>query len=881
MITIPFILVSVIISTDASKWNKDDKVPASFDCAMRKAAYAYGKKLIPRRGDFLELYYALDLNSDDCHEEPSGSFFGSIISVSADDGGDKHRSSSTGAVGSALGTYPSEGKDGDVIDAISLLRGSLQSTAKPVVLNEKHPEKETEGIGIPLDAIYVAFEDGDDEHPNAGAFDSPFKSIQAAADHASSQPNDSSCKTVVLRGGTHYLEDSIRLTPLHNHIEFVAYPGESPIVSGGVKLKISSWTPHNHDGSNPSKNIWFTDVSGQVFDIPGLQIDGKRATRARYPNLPGGIEVSCGYGCMIPSEDATWTPPNLEKYGKPTFYTDNVTSHARPNGGWFEHYTIGSHGLCSVYDPPVSYWCSEHPSGGGAFAFRTPAAVSLKNNSVLPNGPYQHLDDVLFFVWHPGRWANWMFNVRDYDREKGNFTFGKGGNQGARGSNQGGDFFVENVFEELDYPNEFYYDKEQERLYLFHNGTGPPPSDSTLVVPKLRTLLNLTGTQWNPVRGINFSGISYRATRYTYMDAHAVPSAGDWSLVRNAAVFLQGTEQVEFDRCAFDRLDGNALMLSGYNRNATIQNSDFSFIGANAIASWGYTNETRTDPGRPGVILENYPHAGIDGTDGEHPRFTTITGCTAREVGLYEKQSSFYVQAKTVQSNISGNVFFNGPRAGINFNDGFGGGDVVASNLVFSTCRESGDHGPLNSWDRQPFLTSLGGDGDGDGGLTPPSSMHMMWREIHHNFFVDNYSPQENVDNDDGSAYFKTHHNVLVYGLRGMKNDFGGHDNRHFNNLYAYVYHGLNVCKQLPGHEDYFYSNKVVMTGHTVGHFACAGAGKTVVHDNEYFTSDGDIQECGMSLADWQIQGGDNGSTVHLFPTDDSIIQWAQHLLGF
>ena len=48
------------------------------------------------------------------------------------------------------------------------------------------------------------------------------------------------------------------------------------------------------------------------------------------------------------------------------------------------------------------------------------------------------------------------------------------------------------------------------------------------------------------------------------------------------------------------------------------------------------------------------------------------------------------------QSVISGNVFFNGPRAGINANDGFGGGDEISHNLVFSTCRESGDHGPFN-----------------------------------------------------------------------------------------------------------------------------------------------------------------------------------------
>lgn len=181
------------------------------------------------------------------------------------------------------------------------------------------------------------------------------------------------------------------------------------------------------------------------------------------------------------------------------------------------------------------------------------------------------------------------------------------------------------------------------------------------------------------------------------MDPHGVPSAGDWALERTAAFFIQGTEKISVTNCIFDRLDGNAMMISGYNRNATIFNSDFSFIGGSAITSWGYTNETRTDPGRPGVILENAPMAGVDGTDGEHPRHTHISGCTAREVGLYEKQSSFYMQAKTAHTTITHNVFFNGPRAGINMNDGFGGGDEISHNLVFSTCRESGDRKSLFS----------------------------------------------------------------------------------------------------------------------------------------------------------------------------------------
>ena len=131
-----------------------------------------------------------------------------------------------------------------------------------------------------------------------------------------------------------------------------------------------------------------------------------------------------------------------------------------------------------------------------------------------------------------------------------------------------------------------------------------------------------------------------------------------------------------------------------------------------------------------------------------------MKGCTVREVGLYEKQSSFFVQAKTAETHIAGNVFFNGPRAGINMNDGFGGGDLLENNLVFSTCRESGDHGPFNSWDRQPFLTTV---------RTGEPSMQMQWREIRNNFFIDQYSMQENVDNDDGSGWYYTHDNFFVY----------------------------------------------------------------------------------------------------------------------
>jgi len=484
------------------------------------------------------------------------------------------------------------------------------------------------------------------------------------------------------------------------------------------------------------------------------------------------------------------------------------------------------------------------------------------------------MSEAIFNVWRPARWANWMFEIEE-DRASGEYKFTKGGNQGARGNDKGGDWFVENVFEELDNPGEFFYDKKSAQLYLYYNATNnatmPPPADLTFVATQVPTLVNMTGTQAAPVKDVSFSGVKFTQTRYTYMEPHGVPSAGDWALDRISAVFLQGTEGVTLSDCQFQRLDGNAVLVSGYNRNATVKDSDFEFIGGNAVAAWGYTNET-ADTGFPYYTPNsNFPTAGVDGTDGNHPRYTTVTGNLAREVGHYEKQSSFFVQAKTAESVILGNVFFNGPRAGINANDGFGGGDEIGHNLVFSTCRESGDHGPFNSWDRQPFQTTI---------RTGKPDMIMQWREIHHNFFIDNYSPQENVDNDDGSCFYHTHDNFLVYGGNGMKNDFGGHDNHHYDNIYAYAGQALGVCETLQGHEDYFYGNKAVLTGTNVGGPQCNDPTKTVMHDNSYYTSTGDIQECGKSLGDLIKAGGEKGSMVAKIPADDVIIGWAKEKLG-
>ena len=131
---------------------------------------------------------------------------------------------------------------------------------------------------------------------------------------------------------------------------------------------------------------------------------------------------------------------------------------------------------------------------------------------------------------------------------------------------------------------------------------------------------NLQHAELRQVKDLSVLGIGMRDTVYTYLDEWGIPSGGDWALHRGGALFMEGAEQISVLSCNFTLLDGNAVFLSGHTRNVTIANSTFSYIGDNAMASWGYTADL------PSTKAANKlpTGTGIDGTGGEQPRFTKV-----------------------------------------------------------------------------------------------------------------------------------------------------------------------------------------------------------------------------------------------------------------
>ena len=596
------------------------------------------------------------------------------------------------------------------------------------------------------------------------------------------------------------------------------------------------------------QNTWVASVDGigalaDVKEFVGLRVDGRRAIRAKYPNgdpeqsghFLRGAGASMGGGDYVEgwvplSAGTEWVPP----FRKPDAQEIVITADDWPSvewpmteegggtgatwtgeGDWGE-YHLGMGGYCDDLDPPYGYWCAMAPPRGQCWDKKTNHGDGCTQTHMSPDGMvipraanYTNVEDAVVQSWRGGgRWFTQQWAVKEFVKENATLLFDPTtGMQGGEGMTASGQWWIENVLEECDDAREYFFDKRTRKLYFNPNATAAasvaemagPSGAENWVAARTRVLFNVSGTMAAPVVGVTIRGLSLRDTRYTYLDRHGMPSGGDWALQRSGAVTLEGTEKVAVVDCELTNIDGNGISINGYHRSLVIDHNDFSWVGDSAIASWGHTGTCLNENCSKTVPYK----VGPDGRGGEQPRGTLISRNLVREIGIWQKQSSFYFQAVAAQTVVRDNVHFNGPRAGINLNDGFGGGDVLEGNLIANCVRESGDHGPFNSWDRVPYITTI---------ATGKPSVVPAYRTITRNFIISTYSSQEAIDTDDGSSYYNTHDNFFVYAANGLKSDFGGQHNRHFRNVYAWT----TDCWG-GGNSDWFVNNTCVANSDTAG----------------------------------------------------------------
>ena len=526
--------------------------------------------------------------------------------------------------------------------------------------------------------VVYASPSGDDA-TGSGSLASPFRSVHraVAAVRAAAAPP----AAIVLRAGTYFFGEAalgtLQLTAADSFTTFTSFPGESAWISGGAPLPAAvSWAPVI---VSRGANVWAADLSQTQFSaVAGLRLAGARLIRARFPNANPETD---GFGSTI---TPSWIAP--DPVGAPVFFNPPEPTRNDTNDLDQRVYSLGVGGGCSKYDPPAGWACGNHtnvpypgfepmwPKGmrvGAEAGMHVPYDTNISGSAVV-------------HAWRSLHWFSRAHEVASYDAQSSEFLFGRGGWQGAEGTTSDAEFYIEGVLEELDAAGEWFFNSSLRRLWLWHNASSgmPPPADGASVVAlQLQVLVNISDGMAAPARNISFVALGFRDAANAYLEPHGMPQNGDWALPRSGALLADGSEGLTVASCDFERLDNNALFLSGYHRLATVRDTEFAWLGASAVVLWGRTT------GGPVAGM------GPDTRAGEQPRGKLVERCVFRELGVFMKQSSAFFQAEAGLSVVRGNLAYNGPRAAFNSNDASLGGSLFSENLAFNMCRESGDHG--------------------------------------------------------------------------------------------------------------------------------------------------------------------------------------------
>jgi hypothetical protein len=332
--------------------------------------------------------------------------------------------------------------------------------------------------------------------------------------------------------------------------------------------------------------------------------------------------------------------------------------------------------------------------------------------------------------------------------------------------------FVENIFEELDAPGEWFLDSKSSILY-FYPPAGVDPAKATIEAARLKHLIEFRGTGQAPVRFISFKGLTFRHAARTFMETKELLLRTDWAIYRGGALFLNGTEDCTIEDCLIDQVGGNAVFVNNYNRRVTVRGCQIARAGGSGVAvigdpdacynpaTWGKGNELANIDRTPGPKTSNYPADCL------------IDDCLIHLIGQVEKQTAGVTVDMAQGITIRHCSIYDMPRSGINLGDGCWGGHVIEFCDVFDTVKETGDHGSFNSWGRDRYWGLGGLNLNDDKSWEANKSVVLLdavkttiirnsrWRCDH----------GWDVDLDDGSSNYHIYNNLFLHG--GLKNREG------------------------------------------------------------------------------------------------------------
>jgi hypothetical protein len=248
--------------------------------------------------------------------------------------------------------------------------------------------------------------------------------------------------------------------------------------------------------------------------------------------------------------------------------------------------------------------------------------------------------------------------------------------QGARNYN-GREYWLENAYEFLDSPGEWYYNSDTGMLYYWPQSE-EDMSTAEVIMPNTNTLVSLNGTFDNPVRNMTFEGLQFKYTNWTRPNAYGFVDVQANTLIPSPP--NDNTDAQYRHNQKKDRVDAAMNVLS--SQNIIVKDNTFSDLGGTGLTY----NNGGSDNLIQGNLIQDASGSGIEiGNDAYKPLDSRMT---PRNYILFNNHvdnigidylgsvgiTVLYADNFLIQNNLITNV----PYSGMSVGWGWSAGDVVS-----------------------------------------------------------------------------------------------------------------------------------------------------------------------------------------------------------
>lgn len=522
---------------------------------------------------------------------------------------------------------------------------------------------------------------------------------------------------VWLRGGTYRRTEPWVVRPHGTPVQvrFLAYPGEQPVISGSQV--ITGWTPTTVNGV-PAWKTTVPEARDGSWVFTQLYVDGRARPR---PRLPKSVNRLLENGEPIPPDDPDF------------FYHFQPGTPTGPGMRTFV-YRAGDidpnwHDLGHVDVVAMDKWYDE----------RSP---------IQSVDPTARTCTVAFRPYHPKEWG-----LRYY--------------------------YVENVFEALTEPGEWYLDRRTGEVFYIPL-PGETPDGVTISAPRVRHLLTVEGTSEEPVENVTFADLTFEHTSWDYW---VQPPWQDGQSAANTvgAVVFREARNCTFTGCTIRFVGEYGLALEEGCQRLAVTHNDIGWTGSGGI-------KMASNRGYPGVAEARTGHNQITDNHIHHTGrvFHLGAGILARDTF-----------GNTISHNHIHDLYYTGISVGWGwtFEDNPARDNVVEYNHIHDLSKGPllSDLGGIYTLSSQPgtrvaynYIHDIHANNYGAHGLYPDEGSSFMRFEsnvvhdaetglflhfgaenvVRNNIFVRNRAAAVSVGNRErrgrGEVSLRVHHNILV-----------------------------------------------------------------------------------------------------------------------